>query len=166
MTQDEYQREAEGLRRKLVAEACGYLHDADEAEDAVQDALLRLWRLHDTLRSPMAAMARVVVRNICLDRLRRARPTAGIGLASEVAIADDDGQSTRDEAIDRMLSVIEGLPPKQRLVIRLRHTYGLDFKDIAMLTGMSEVAARKTLSRARLAVRTAYLKRYKEEEDE
>lgn len=155
MTQDEFQEEAEGLRRRLVSEAAGYLHDSDEAEDAVQDALVRLWQIRDTLRRPMTAIAGGVVRDICLDRLRRARTTTGVENA-EMTDEGDDGRLRRSEAIDRMMDVVRTLPPQQQMVIQLRHWDGL---------GMSEAAVRKALSRARQAVRAQYLKKYREENE-
>lgn len=163
MTQDEFQVEAESLRRQLVAEADGYLHDTDGAEDAVQDALMRLWQVRDTLRSPMTAIAKVVVRNICLDRLRRTKPKTDIENAETVS-EDDDGNQQHNEAIDRMMAIVKMLPPQQQMIIQLRHFDGLEMSGIAMLMGMSEVAVRKALSRARQAVKAQYLKKYKEDE--
>ena len=163
MTQDEFQVEAESLRRQLVAEADSYLHDTDGAEDAVQDALMRLWQVRDTLRSPMTAIAKVVVRNICLDRLRRTKPKTDIETVEAVS-EDDDGNRQHNEAIDRMMAIVKMLPPQQQMIIQLRHFDGLEMSGIAMLMGMSEVAVRKALSRARQAVKAQYLKKYKEDE--
>jgi RNA polymerase sigma-70 factor (ECF subfamily) len=48
----------------------------------------------------------------------------------------------------------------QQTILRLRHMEGMELRDIAALTGSSEVATRKALSRARQAVRLQYMKRY------
>lgn len=71
MTPEEFQNEAAHLRQSLVSEAMQYVRRADVAEDIVQDCLVRLWDMHGDLRSPMAALARIVTRNLCLDFVRR-----------------------------------------------------------------------------------------------
>ena len=55
-----------------------------------------------------------------------------------------------------MMKVIETLPDMQQTILRLRHMEGMDSKEIANLTGSTEVAVRKALSRARQAVRDKY----------
>ena len=72
----------------------------------------------------------------------------------------DEADAGDDERLARILSVIEGLPPLQQTILRLRHMEGMELRDIAALTGSSEVAVRKALSRARQAVRLQYMKRY------
>jgi RNA polymerase sigma-70 factor (ECF subfamily) len=136
MNATEYQHEAQRLRPQLQAEARRYLQDADEAEDVVQDVLLKLWLMREEVALPMDALAKVLVRNRCIDRLRRLRPTIDIDSLPLIELTD-----------------------MQQTVLRLRHIDGMDMADIARLIGSSEVAIRKTLSRARLAVRDIYLKK-------
>ena len=59
MTQEEYKEEAQRLRPHLMEVARRYL-DNDDAEDTVQDALMRLWQMVDSLRMPIDALARVL----------------------------------------------------------------------------------------------------------
>ena len=56
MTINEYKEEVKLVRPQMLAIARNYLKDNDEAEDAVQDVLLKLWQLIDTLRLPMAPL--------------------------------------------------------------------------------------------------------------
>ena len=56
------------------------------------------------------------------------------------------------------MKVIDTLPAAQQVVLRLRHIDGMPMADIARLTGSSEAAVRKTLSRARMAVRKHYFR--------
>ena len=79
MTSEEFKQEAQALRPQLISLAKRYLKDTDEAEDVVQDALLKLWQMHGELRSPMAAMAATITRNLSIDRLRRQHRTEPIG---------------------------------------------------------------------------------------
>ena len=53
MTSEEFKLEAQALRPQLISLAKRYLKDADETEDVVQDALLKLWQKHTELRCPM-----------------------------------------------------------------------------------------------------------------
>ncbi len=159
MTQEQFKEEARRLRPTLIETARRYVGD-DDAEDAVQDALLRLWQMVDDLRMPFDALAVRLTRNLCIDLLRRQQRAAGSPLEQQgrwlpVGEADEDAGR-----IDRMMSVIETLPDLQQTILRLRHLEGMEMRDIAALTGSSEVAVRKALSRARQAVRTQYLKRY------
>lgn len=155
MTAEEYQTEAAHIRPELTAIARRYLSDDVGAEDVVQDALLRLWTMREDLRSPMAPLARVIVRHLCVNMLRRTRPTTEIG---DMSVADDEGDS--HEAVERMMAIIATLPPVQQTILQLRHVDGMEMAEIARLTGMGEAAVRKALSRARLAVRRKYMETY------
>ena len=155
MTQEQFKDEAQRLRPRLMELARRYLGD-DDAEDTVQDTLLRLWQMVDDLRQPVDALALRLTRNLCIDQLRRQRPaslSASNG-SSETDTPDDD------ERIKRMMSVIATLPSLQQTILRLRHLEGMEMKEIAALTGSNETAIRKALSRARQAVRIQYLKQY------
>ena len=74
MTETEFKQEAATARPKLVSIALRYLKNSDEAEDIVQDAMLRLWQIHAELNLPLMPIASVITRNIAIDRLRHAMP--------------------------------------------------------------------------------------------
>ena len=153
MTQEEFKEEAQWLRPRLMLTARRYLGD-DDAEDTVQDALLRLWQMVGELRQPFDALALRLTRNLCIDQVRRRKPT--------VMLTDSDGtdETGDDERIERMMAVVSTLPSLQQTILRLRHLEGMEMNEIADLTGSSEVAIRKALSRARQAVRQKYMKQY------
>ena len=163
MTQEEYKEEARRLRPRLLKTAQRYLHD-DDAEDTVQDVLLRLWQMVDELRMPIDALAMVLVRNFCIDRLRRQRQA--LSATCEQAEETEKGYEAAtegresDERIERILTMIDALPTLQQTILRLRHFEGMEMRQIAELTGSSEVAIRKTLSRARQTLKQQYEKRY------
>ena len=154
MTQEEFKEEAQRLRPRLMLTARRYLGD-DDAEDTVQDALLRLWQMVGELRQPFDALALRLTRNLCIDKVRRKRPTLTLTDSGETGEADDN-----DERIERMMAVVSTLPDLQQTILRLRHLEGMEMNEIADLTGSSEVAIRKALSRARQAVRQKYMKQY------
>ena len=154
MTQEEFKEEAQRLRPRLMLTARRYLGD-DDAEDTVQDALLRLWQMVGELRQPFDALALRLTRNLCIDKVRREKATVTLTANGETDEADDD-----DERIERMMAVVSTLPDLQQTILRLRHLEGMEMNEIADLTGSSEVAIRKALSRARQAVRQKYMKQY------
>ena len=151
MTKDEYEIAMQRLRPMLIAEATRYMGNADEAEDMVQDALLKLWQMCDQLKSPVDGLARVLVRNICLDSIRRRKPREGI--ESLPPAAGGNGEAIEHERIERMMAIVENLPDVAQTILRLRHMEGMEMKDIARLLQMEETAVRKALSRARQTVR-------------
>ena len=142
MTEETFQHEARRLRPKLTAVARRYTDLAADAEDIVQDALLKLWLMHEDLQSPPDGLATVLTRNLSIDHQRRKRPRYPTpDIAAE--------ETTEDDRIERMMRVIDTLPAKQQIILRLRHMEGMKTSDIARLTAQTEAAVRKMLSRAR-----------------
>lgn len=144
----EYQKEALRMRPLLLVIARRYMGNDDDAEDVVQDILLRMWQMRYTLVMPTDRLAKVLVRNRCIDLLRQRH--------SQEAQTDDMPQEEQgdDERMELMMRAIDALPEMQQTVLRLRHMEGMEMRDIAELIGTSEVAVRKTLSRARQTLRT------------
>ena len=160
MTVEEYQQAVAELQRELEKVAERYLPGSDESDDVVQETLLRLWQMHDQLHLPVLPFAKAIVKNLCLDKLRRSHHFDDIDSIHKIPSEDDP----HDERIERMMHIIDTLPTMQQTVLRLRHLEGMEFKDIAMITGMSEAAIRKAVSRARQSVRDIYFVKYKKED--
>lgn len=147
MTQEEFKQEVKRIRSHLVTTAQRYLHDADEAEDIVQDVLLQLWQMIDTLRIPFDSLAGILVRNRCIDKLRRQKSVVRMEQLVDVYEEDVD-----HDLLERTMHMVETLPDMQQTIIRLRHMEGMQMSEIAQLTGSTEVAVRKALSRSRKAL--------------
>ncbi|MBR5062136.1 MAG: sigma-70 family RNA polymerase sigma factor [Prevotella sp.] len=152
MTSQEYQEDIERLRPRLLQAALRYLGDAEEAEDVAQDVMLKLWSMCEELRPPIDKLALVMVKNLCIDRIRSRRPRVNLDQVSTV-------EEEKDERLEAMMQAIKALPPLQQTILLLRHEQGMETHDIALLMGMTEVAVRKTLSRARMTVRDKLTKR-------
>ena len=148
MTTEEFQQQAEGLRIRLVGVAQKYLGHTDEAEDIAQDAMIKLWLMRNRLTLPVEGFASMVTRNLCIDVLRKHHQTINIEKLPDEEDLSDDG-----EQIEQMLKVIDSLPSTQRTILRMRHLQGMEMREIALVLGSTEVAVRKTLSRARKMVR-------------
>ncbi|MBO5443985.1 MAG: sigma-70 family RNA polymerase sigma factor [Muribaculaceae bacterium] len=160
MKAENFPQEAKRLRPVLVSVAFGIVGDHDEAEDIAQDVLLKLWTLCPQLRSPIDALASVATRNIARSHLRRRHPSCNI---DETELSESDEKTEIDASFDRIISCIDALPPFQQLAIRLRHMEGLEYSKIADITGSSESAIRKVVSRARIAIRNQYWEEEKNE---
>ncbi|MBQ5971936.1 MAG: RNA polymerase sigma factor [Prevotella sp.] len=157
MTTEEYTKEAQRLRPLLTKTAMQYLHSEKDADDIVQDALLRLWQMSPTLSMPIETLAIVIVRNLCISHLRKQKKQY-VHLSDK--IADINENNATAERIERVMGIIDNLPDIQQTLLRLRHMDGMDSRSIAQMTGSTETAVRKALSRARIAVREQYMKRY------
>ncbi len=155
MTIEEYQQEVKRIRPGLCRTAIRYLGEAD-GEDAVEVTLVRLWQMADDLRTPFNALAQTLLRNHCIDVLRRRHITVALD-GHDIAVDEE-----QDQRVETMMKLIKLLPPMQQMVLQLRHINGMEMAQVAQLTGMKEPAVRKCLSRARQALRTMMLKMMKE----
>ena len=142
--------EVKAVRPTLQSVAREILGSDEEAEDVVQDAMLRLWQLRDEPIRNVRGFARVVVRNLSLSKVRKRRVTVDIARA-DVA-NDDESESAKNEQIDRMMKLVDALPTMQQTVLRMRHMQEMTMADIASLIGTSEAAVRQSLSRARRSI--------------
>ena len=164
---EELATEFERHRAHLIAVAYRITGTLADAEDAAQEAWLRLSRLDadqvDELRDLRAWLTTVVSR-VGLDRLRsaavRRERYVGPWLPEPIVTApEDDGplaQVVRDEGI-RMAAmvVLERLTPEQRVAFVLHDAFAVPFTEIADILGCSEPAARQHASRGRRAVADA-----------
>ena len=128
MTTEEFQYNAEVLRQQLVSIARKYVGNTDEAEDVAQDAMVKLWLMHDKLVAPIGGIASVLTRNLCIDNLRRKHATVDISRLPEEEDFSDDG-----EQIEQMLQIIDTLPSTQRTILKMRHLQGMEMREIAHL---------------------------------
>jgi RNA polymerase sigma factor (sigma-70 family) len=146
-------------RAHLRAVAYRMLGSASEAEDAVQEAWLKLSRSDTREVQNLAGWLTTVVARVCLDMLRsrRSRPeeplsptrdaSGGGHLEDELALADATGSA--------LLVVLEMLAPAERVAFVLHDLFDLSFEEIAPIVDRTPAAARQLASRARRRVRGA-----------
>ena len=141
-------------RRRLVAIAYRLTGSRSDAEDVVQDALLR-WLREDRgdIHSPEAYLTRTVV-NLSFNQLRDRRGRNYPGEWLPEPIADDEIEKfERLEDISyAFLALLERLTPLQRAVFVMRSAFDCSYSEIAAIVGAEEAACRKTFSRARNAM--------------
>ena len=152
MDENTFKNEVRRLRPQLLNAARHHTADAEWAEDVVQDALLRMWQLRDTLHLPLAPLAFVLVRNLAIDALRRQKHTTTLD-----QIADPSATTAEtDPRYERVMKLLQQLPPMQQTVFRLRHLSGMAFEDIAEITATTPEAVRQAVSRARKTILKNY----------
>ena len=149
----------EELRPKAFAIAYRMLGSVSEAEDIVQEALLRLHRALESgerIESPRAYLATVVTR-LAIDHLRSARVRretyVGEWLPEPLVTSADEDPARHVEMADSLslafLVVLESLTPEQRAVFLLREVFDYPYEQIAGIVGKSEAATRQLAVRAR-----------------
>ena len=147
---------------------CGDPHDA---EDVMQDALLRTYRHVHHIRRPEAFRTWLfrTVRNACLMKRRRRvdeparlvsldEPGGGDGRESTPMELTDRGKSPETAAIDdwlgaRLRRALDALPAGYRVIVLLREMEGLSTREVAKVTGFSEANVKTRLHRARVMLR-------------
>ena len=156
MTSAQFQNEWLSLSGDFYRVAYYILEDEAEAEDAVQELFLKLWSGRDALdglRNPKGYGIRVL-RNLCLDRIRRSRK-----METPAVLPEPEWPGRQDEAVDekerlaKVLDAIKSLPDRQREVLTLRTLDGLSYEEIAERTGMNQLTLRVLLSQARRKIR-------------
>ena len=153
MTAKDFENLARRLRPLMLSVALRIVGNADEADDVVQDCMLRLWSMLDRLdglRSP-EAFATVMVRRVAIDSLRRRMPRTEVEVseAADISIPSAEDELMNREREATFNTILDALPDSQYTLVRLRHIEGYDNAAIANLLGCSENAVRTALCRAR-----------------
>lgn len=152
MQEAEYNEEARRLRPEMLRVARRYV-SADEAEDVVQDALVRLWEMRESLSAPLDKLAGVMSRNLCIDRLRRRKPTT-----SPEGLEITDSETGDDYRYEAIMRIADQLPVLQQAAFRMRHIDGMRYEDMAEMLSTTPENARQLVSRARRAILKQYIK--------
>src|ERR687887_1072532 len=152
----------EAHRRHLQAVAYRMLGSLSEAEDAVQDAWLKVSRADVSAVGNLGGWLTTVVARVCLDmlRARKARREESLGMqVPESIVHSDAAANPEQEALLAdsvglaLLVVLDTLDPAERLAFVLHDMFGMPFDEIASIVGRSPDAARQLASRARRRLR-------------
>ncbi|GAA4714495.1 RNA polymerase sigma factor SigJ [Phytohabitans rumicis] len=151
-------------RPHLKAVAYRMLGSLSEADDAVQEAWLRLSRSNTTDVLNLGGWLTTVVGRVCLDMLRTRTARREVSMAEHLPdpiVSPADGIDPEQEALLAdsvglaMLVVLDSLAPAERLAFVLHDTFAVPFEEIATIVGRSPAAARQLASRARRRVQGA-----------
>ena len=151
-------------RSHLRAVAYRMLGSLSEADDAVQEAWLRLSRSDTTGVANLRGWLTTVVARVCLDMLRsrKARPEEPVGTQVPEPVAgheeriDPEREAAMADSVGlALLVVLDRLNPAERLAFVLHDMFAVSFEEIARIVGRSPAAARQLASRARRRVQGA-----------
>ncbi|WP_010517933.1 RNA polymerase sigma factor [Croceivirga radicis] len=164
MKQNEFLATVMPFKDKLYRMAKRLLVSKEEAEDATQEVLLKLWNKSDKMGNykSVEAFAMTMTKNFCLDRLKSKQA----GNLKLVHSNYEDGQHNLQRSVEQADSVswvekiMEELPEQQKMVLQLRDVEDYDFEEIEEMLGMKATAVRVTLSRARKAVREKLIQKH------
>lgn len=157
MNQNEFVQIITPFKDKLFRLAKRMLVSTEEAEDATQEVLVRLWNKNSALEqyNSVEALAMTMTKNYCLDQLKSKR-------ATNLQIVHNnyqDKQASVETQIEHQNTLhwaeklMNDLPEQQRLILQLREIEEYEFSEIAQVLEMNETAVRVALSRARKTLR-------------
>lgn len=144
------------LADNLYRVAYYLLESQADAEDAVQDLYIKLWNSRDTLdavHNP-GAYCITLMRNLCIDRIRKASRRVTAELKDDVSAGGSaDDTVIYKEQLARVLKAMEKLPKNQRTVLEMKTIQGLSYEEIQEKTGLGYTSLRVLLSNARKAIK-------------
>lgn len=154
-----FRQEVLPLRERLFRIALAVTLNRQEAEDVVQDIMLRLWERREEWETigSLGAWCTTATRNAAIDRTRRSRE---LGLQPQ----DDERQAqttphddlVATEGHDMLRHLLQSLPEVQRTIFTLRETEGHSYAEIATMLGLSDSQVKTYLLRARRKVRDLF----------
>jgi RNA polymerase sigma-70 factor (ECF subfamily) len=151
------------MKDKLFRFALRLLRDVQEAEDAVQDVMVRIWSKKEEWGQwqNLEAYCMRATRNTCVDRMRRQRiHQVQEERAGEIRSSDRDPHEKMmdKETGQRIRKCMEELPENQQMVIQLREMEGFSYNEIAEILDLSMEQVKINLFRARNTIKKLIIK--------
>jgi RNA polymerase sigma-70 factor (family 1) len=162
MDASEFRETVLPVSRRLYRYAERLLGNAHDAEDVIQDIWMKLWGRRDRLAEvkSIEAFAFRMTRNLCLDRIKLKKPQyyddrdEYAYRFEEADESPDPGKSLElKETMERLNNIIATLPEQQQTLLQLRDIEGMEYEEIAGITGLEVNAIRVNISRARKKLR-------------
>lgn len=152
------------FKDKVFRLAKRLLLSQDEAEDAIQELYLKLWKNKKKLKDykSIEAFAMTMTKNYCLDRLKskQANNLTLVHSNYKDRSANLQKRIEQEDSVALVHKYINKLPEQQRLVMQLRDIEQYEFNEIAEMLQMKQTAIRVALSRARKSIREKLIKEH------
>ncbi|WP_144669634.1 RNA polymerase sigma factor [Dokdonia sp. Hel_I_53] len=151
------------FKDKVYRVARRLLISDDEAQDATQEVLLKLWTKRSEIKKyrSVEAFAMTMTKNYCYDKLK-AKSSNNLKIVHN-NYEDHSGNTSKQievaDEVDLLFKLMNHLPEQQQLIVQMRDVEQMDNAEIAEILGMKEVAVRVALSRARKSLREALIKK-------
>ena len=136
--------------------------DSDEAEDVVQETMIKIWNRReqwDEIES-MEGFSLTICRNVALDHVRKKTRHDEFFISNDRDSADLSRspfeQAMQKDRIEQVRKIIDSLNEKQRTCIQLRDFAGKQYKEIATIMGISEEQVKVNIHRARQAIKLKF----------
>lgn len=157
MTQTEFLNIVMPFKDKVFRLAKRLLVSTEEAEDATQEVLLKLWKnkLKITEYKNVEAFSMTMTKNYCFDKLK-SKQSQNLKIVHsnyEEKNTPLQKQVELNDSVSWVAKIIEDLPEQQKMIIQLRDIEDYDFDEIAKMLDMNNTAIRVALSRARKTIR-------------
>ena len=164
MRQSEFLNVVMPFKDKLYRMAKRLLVSTEEAEDATQEILLKLWSKNEAIATyaNVEAFAMTMTKNFCLDRLK-SKQASNLTLVHSNYGETGSGLQKQVEAKDSfnlVQKIMEELPQQQKIVLQLRDIEEYDLEEIGEMLDMQPTAVRVALSRARKLVREKLIQKH------
>lgn len=157
MNQTEFVQIIQPFKDKMFRLAKRLLISSEEAEDATQEVLVKLWNKKEGIQElkSVEAMAMTITKNYCLDQLKSKRATNLKIVHNNYKDSESTVyQKTEDkDSWSWVEKLINELPENQRIIIQMRDVEAYEFEEIAEILQINEATVRVTLSRARKTIR-------------
>jgi RNA polymerase sigma factor (sigma-70 family) len=162
MNQNEFMQLVSPFKSKIFRVAKRLLVSTEEAEDATQEVLVKLWAKNESLSAynSVEALAMTMTKNYCLDQLKSKR-AGNLRIVHNNFTDREAPLQKKVEDADTMSwveKIINQLPEQQRLIVQMRDIEQYEFEEIAKILEMNETAIRVALSRARKTIREFMIK--------
>ena len=157
MTQTEFINIVMPFKDKVFRLAKRLLVSNEEAEDATQEVLLKLWKNKEKMQEykNVEAFSMTMTKNFCLDKLK-SKHSQNLKIVHsnyQDKNAPLQKQIELNDSVDWVSKIIEELPEQQKIIVQLRDIEQYEFSEIAKMLEMNETAIRVSLSRARKTLR-------------
>ena len=162
MNQNEFMQLVNPFKGKLYRVAKRLLVSTEEAEDATQEVLVKLWNRNKTLDEykSVEAVAMTMTKNYCLDQLKSKR-AGNMKIVHNNFTDREAGLQQKLEDNDTwswVEKIINNLPEQQKLIVQMRDIEEMEFKEMSDVLEINEQAIRTALSRARKTIRDKMIK--------
>ena len=160
MSAEEFKHRFLPLHARLYRTAYHLMGNVMDAEDIVQEAYMKLWEQRTKLKNinNVEAYCTCLIRNLCIDKLRRQSPEEEELIVEKQFLSDSDIGTTleRKDEINQLQNLISHLPDGQRTVMILHDIEECSYEEIEKATGFTAINIRVMLSRARKKIREQF----------